>query len=58
MAGRFVKGWLFFIGKLFKWSLCLTLQIIKLALEVCKIVLLFTCSVLKIFLLMLHGGSC
>lgn len=57
MAGRFIMGLLFFIGKILKWSLYLILQLIKLALEALKIVLLFTGSVLKLFLLALHGGS-
>lgn len=55
MAGRFIMGLLFFIGKILKWSLYLALQLIKLALEALKIVLLFTGSVLKLFLLVLHG---
>lgn len=46
------------IGKLLKWSLYLALQLVKLALEALKIVLLLICSVLKIFLLVLHGGRC
>ncbi len=58
MAGSFFMGLLLFIGGMFKWSFYLILQIIKLALEVLKIVLLLTCSVLKIFLLVLHGGRC
>ena len=45
------------IGKILKWSLYLALQLIKLALEALKIVLLFTGSVLKLFLLVLHAGS-
>lgn len=57
MAGRFIMGLLFFIGKILKWSLYLALQLIKLALEALKIVLLFTGSVLKLFLLVLHAGS-
>lgn len=57
MAGRFIMGLLFFISKILKWSLYLALQLIKLALEALKIVLLFTGSVLKFFLLVLHGGS-
>lgn len=58
MAGCFVMGLLFFIGKLFKWSLYLILQMIKMAMEALKIVLLLTCSVLKIFLLVFHGCRC
>ena len=58
MAGSFFMELLLFIGGMFKWSFYLILQIIKLALEVLKIVLLLTCSVLKIFLLVLHGGRC
>ncbi len=57
MAGRFIMGLLFFIGKILKWSLYMILQLINLALEALKIVLLFTGSVLKLFLLVLHGGS-
>jgi hypothetical protein len=57
MAGRFIMGLLFFICKILKWSLYLALQLIKLALEALKIVLLFTGSVLKLFLLVLHAGS-
>lgn len=57
MAGRFVMGLLFFIGKFLKWSFYLILQLVKLVLEVLKIVLFLTCSVLKIFLLVLHGCS-
>lgn len=49
MAGRFIMRLLFFIGKLLKWSLYLILQMIKMALEALKIVLLLTCSVLKNF---------
>lgn len=56
MAGHFIMGLLFFTGKILKWSLYLVLQLIKLALEALKIVLLLTGSVLKLFLLMLHGG--
>lgn len=56
MAGCFVKGLLLFVGRLLKRLLYLALQMVKLALEVCKIVLLFICCVLKIFLLMLHGA--
>lgn len=57
MAGRFIMGLLFFIGKILKWSLYLALQLIKLVLEALKIVLLFTGSVLKLFLLVLYAGS-
>ncbi len=57
MAGRFIMGLLFFIGKLLKWSLYLILQLIKLVLEALKIVLFFTGSVLKLFLLVFHAGS-
>ena len=57
MAGRFIMGLLFFIGKILKWSLYLALQLIKLVLEALKIVLLFTGSVLKLFLLVFHAGS-
>ena len=58
MAGSFFMGLFLFIGGMFKWSLYLILQLVKLALEVLKIVLLLTCSVLKIFLLVLHEGRC
>ncbi len=58
MAGNFFMGLLLFIAGMFEWSFYLILQIIKLVLEVLKIVLLLTCSVLKIFLLVLHGGRC
>lgn len=57
MAGRFVMGLLFCIGKFLKWSFYLILQLVKLALEVLKIVLLFTGSILKLFLLVFHGCS-
>ena len=57
MAGRFIMGLLFFIAKILKWSLYLALQLIKLVLEALKIVLLFTGSVLKLFLLVFHAGS-
>lgn len=57
MAGSFFVGLLLFIAGMFRWSLYLILQIIKLALEALKIVLLLTCSVLKIFLLVFHGSS-
>lgn len=57
MAGSFFMGLLLFIAGLFKWSFYLILQLVKLALEVLKIVLLLTCSVLKIFLLVFHGCS-
>lgn len=57
MAGSFFMGLLLFIAGLFKWSLYLILQLVKLALEVLKIVLLLTCSIPKIFLLVFHGCS-
>ncbi|MCM1159562.1 MAG: hypothetical protein NC348_13860 [Clostridium sp.] len=50
-------GVFFVIGKLLKWSLYLALQLVKLALEALKTVLLLTGNVLKIFLLVFHAGS-
>lgn len=58
MAGHFFMGLLSFIGVMLKWSFYLILQMIKMALEALKIVLLLTCSVLKIFLLVFHGCRC
>lgn len=58
MAGHFIMGVFFVIGKLLKWSLYLALQLVKLILEALKTVLLLTGNVLKIFLLVLHGGRC
>lgn len=58
MAGCFIMGVFFVIGKLLKWSLYLALQLVKLALETLKIVLLLTCSVLKIFCWCFMRGRC
>lgn len=55
MAGRFVMGVFLAIGRMLKWTLCLILQLLKLALEALKIVLLLTGSILKLFLLVFHG---
>ncbi len=57
MAGRFVMRVFAFIGKMLKWILYVILQLVKLALEVLKIVLLFIGNILKVFLLVFHGCS-
>ena len=46
-----------FLLKLLKTILWITLQLLRLGLEIAKILLLFTGSVLKLFLVVLHAGN-
>ena len=58
MVRAVIEGFCGAIWKLLRLLLCLVLYLFRFGLEILKLLLLFTGSVVKIFLLVFSGGQC
>ena len=58
MAKQGIKGIIYFMGWMLKGMAWILVHILKLALAVLELALLFAGNVLKIILLMFHAGKC
>ena len=58
MVKQGIKGIIYFMGWMLKGMAWILVHILKLALAVLELALLFAGNVLKIILLMFHAGKC
>ena len=58
MVRAVMEGFFCAVWKLVRLILCLVLYLFRFGLEILKLLLLFTGSVVKIFLLVFSGGQC